>query len=114
MANYLFFPSADHRQDEIWDYTLQRYGEKQARTYIEGLHEHLERLAAGSLPWKKLPSSLLLASQKKTDVYFSRYERHMIFFRVFPDGTLGVLSLLHEAMDIPVRLREDLRNLDSR
>jgi plasmid stabilization system protein ParE len=40
-------------------------------------------------------------------VYFIRYERHFIFFRSLSADALGVIGVLHENMDIPMRLRQD-------
>jgi len=31
-----------------------------------------------------------------------------VFFRELDTGDLGVMSILHERMDLPVRLKEDL------
>lgn len=41
-------------------------------------------------------------------LYFVRYERHYVFFRELSDDGIGVISILHESMDLPRRLREDL------
>jgi plasmid stabilization system protein ParE len=40
-------------------------------------------------------------------VYFIRHQHHYVFFRELSSGELGVISILHENMDIPARLRED-------
>jgi len=45
-------------------------------------------------------------------VYLSRYEKHHLFFRVLSGGVLGIMSILHESRDLPVRLREDLKKID--
>jgi hypothetical protein len=39
--------------------------------------------------------------------YFIRYEQHFIFFRALSPDAIGVISVLHENMNIPMRLRED-------
>jgi plasmid stabilization system protein ParE len=41
-------------------------------------------------------------------IFFIRYEHHYVFFRELSKGVLGVVNVLHESMDIPNRLREDL------
>ena len=43
-----------------------------------------------------------------TGVYFTRYEHHYLFFRELSDGRLGIISVLHERMDLPNRLIDDL------
>jgi plasmid stabilization system protein ParE len=41
-------------------------------------------------------------------IFFIRYQHHYVFSRELSGGTLGVISVLHENMDIPTnRLRED-------
>ncbi len=44
-------------------------------------------------------------------IYVSRYRRHYLFFREFDSGNTGVMSILHERMDVPARLAEELVKL---
>jgi toxin ParE1/3/4 len=111
MAGYRFFPSADKRQDEIWEYTSEQWGEDQAKKYILGLHNHLQRLANKEIPWQLLPTSLLVPSDLNLSIFFSRYEKHYIFFRELSSNDIGVISILHGAMQVPVRLNEDLERI---
>jgi len=108
MSGYRFFPAADRRQDEIWEYTCEQWGENQAKQYIRGLHDHLQRLANRRHPWRPLPNHLLVPLDFDISIFFSRYEKHYIFFRVLSDGDIAVVSILHEAMHAPIRLNEDL------
>lgn len=108
MATYRFFPRADAAQDKIWRDTVETWGEQQAVIYITGLHGHLQRLCDNRLIWRKLPQRLVVPDDVNRDAYFSRYERHYVFFRELNNGDLGVMSILHERMDLPVRLMEDL------
>ena len=41
----------------------------------------------------------------------SRYRRHYLFFRELASGKIGVMSILHERMDVPARLVEELGKL---
>ena len=112
MSTYRFFPPADAAQDDIWRYSYEEWGQKQAKKYITQLHAHLQALADQELPWLRLPADLVVPSDLDLDVYFSRYERHVIFFRPLRDGAIGVLSILHAQMDIPVRLIRDLERIE--
>jgi plasmid stabilization system protein ParE len=114
MAGYRFYPRADAAQDKIWRDTSDRWGEGQADTYIRGLHSHLEWLCENRLVWRRLPQKLAVPSDVKRHAFFSRYEHHYVFFRELDNGDLGVMSILHEKMDLPVRLREDLHALLSK
>ena len=43
-------------------------------------------------------------------VFFFRHQHHYVFFRELSKGTLGVISILHENMDLPSRLKQDLEH----
>lgn len=113
MSAYRFYPIADQRQDEIWDYTVKQWGEQQAEKYILELHTHLNNLASNRVLWQALPEKLIVPQDLSLSIYFSHYGKHTIFFRELSDGMIGIMTLLHETMDLPVRLREDLRKINS-
>lgn len=112
MAKYRFYAPADRRQDEIWDYSAKTWGLAQAETYLRGLHDFLARLAATPALWRELPSRLAVPADLQVKVYFARYERHVVFFRELSGKRIGILTILHAAMDLPVRLNEDLAQLE--
>ena len=114
MAAYRFYPRADAAQDKIGRDTVERGGEPQAVTYITGLHAHLTRLCESRDLWRQLPQKLAVPTDVKREAYFSRYEHHCLFFRELDNGDLGVMSILHERMDVPVRLAEDLAALSEK
>lgn len=107
----MFFPPADAAQNEIWDYTCDLWGQEQAEKYITGLHEHLKLLSEKKKLWWSLPAGRVVPSDLNIQAYFSRYEHHYIFFRELSGNRVGVMSILHEKSDIPVRLRGDLNKI---
>jgi len=113
MTDYLFYPPADEAQDDIWQYTVDQWGEEQAEKYIIGLHTHLQALAKKQKLWRSLPSGPLVPSDLDMEVYFSKYEHHHIFFRTLSKGRIGIMSILHERSNIPVRLRKDLEEIEA-
>jgi len=94
-------PAAESRLIEIWRYTLETWNEEQADSYVVGLVAALEDVADRPTRWKPVRDTALRG------VWFIRYRHHFIFFRQLPGGCLGVISILHESMDIPRRLKED-------
>ncbi|MGP4691948.1 type II toxin-antitoxin system RelE/ParE family toxin [Agrobacterium cavarae] len=114
MPAYRFYAPADAAQDKIWRDTAEQRGETQAESYLTGLHAHLHRLWDNHLLWRRLPQRLAVPSDIKREAYFSRSERHYLFFRTLDNGDLGVMNILHEKMDMAVRLREDLAALDAK
>lgn len=111
MTGYLFYPPADAAQDRIWQDTRESWGEAQADAYITGLHAHLRKLTPIRALWRKLPARLVNPPDLQIEAWFSRYERHIIIFRVLSDERIGIISILHERMDLPVRLAGDLLNI---
>ncbi len=113
MAEYLFFPTADKAQDGIWNCTVKTWGGAQAKKYIRGLHDHLQELADRQRVWRLLPNSLVVPPDLDIDAYFSRYEHHYVFFRELSKERIGIMSILHEQADIPVRLSADLEMISN-
>ncbi|NOQ34890.1 MAG: type II toxin-antitoxin system RelE/ParE family toxin [Methylococcaceae bacterium] len=111
MPSYRFFPPADRRQDEIWDYSDKTWSKAQAEKYIRNLHKHLQALADRKKQWRNLPNSLIVPPDLNIKIYFSQYERHYVFFRELSEDSIGIMSILHESMDIPVRLGNDLEKI---
>lgn len=102
MSNFRVQGRAGHRLDEIYRYTRDTWGEAQAETYIRGLFARFEAIAARRFPWRPIPAEF------GVDGYVCRYERHFIYWKVLGDGTVGIVTVLHERMHRIERLREDL------
>lgn len=114
MAGYVFYPRADIQQDAIWEHTVEVWGEPQAIRYITGLHAHLQKLSEKRGLWRRLPAGLVVPADLKVEVHCSHYERHYVFFRELSDGKLGIMAILHDRMNLPVRLIDDLAKLVDR
>jgi len=95
-----FFRAAEERLIEIWDYTLEKWGEKQADAYVRGLVGAIHSLASNRQRWRRVPDRNLAG------VWFVRHEHHYIFFREISGGSVGVITVLHESMDLPARIKE--------
>lgn len=95
-------PIARERLLGIWRYTTDSWGEEQADRYIGGLVEAVHTLPAKRDCWRPV------RERRFKGIYFFRYRHHYIFFRLLEDGALGVLSVLHENMDLPDRLTGDI------
>ncbi len=100
MAHKIFRPARD-RLAEIWDYTERLWGEEQADRYLTGLALELDKIAASPYRWRRVKAEGL------EGVYVAKYRHHFIFYRRLLGSELGVISILHENMDLPGRLKED-------
>jgi toxin ParE1/3/4 len=112
MSRYVFFPTADRAQDEIWQYTADAWNEDQADAYIFGLHRHLAMIADHPALWRPLPKPIQQKLNELPEVFVTRYERHLIFFKQLSSDRIGVISILHERMNLPAHLLKDFRTLD--
>ena len=100
--HHKIYPAARRRIIEIWQYTNKTWGEKQADRYVRGLYKTIEITADSKHLWRKVEH------KEAKGIFFVRYEHHYIFFRELSEGVLGVVNVLHERMDIPNRLKEDI------
>ena len=111
MATCRLFRIAEEELEDIWLYTYEKWGEKQADSYIYGLYDCMEKLATKTLLWRTAPRNLCVPPDIPHAVYFYHYQRHYLFFRELQNGDIGIISILHDAMEIPVRLAQDLEEL---
>lgn len=95
------FVTARERLLEVWHYTERTWGEEQADRYVQGMVSEIIQIQTARYRWRPVVSKGLKG------IYFFRYQHHFIFFRELSGGSLGVISILHENMDIPSRLKED-------
>ena len=111
MSDYLFHPIADAEQDEIYRLTRDRWGQRQAESYVHGLHAHLALVAASRGLWRALPNRMGILVRSDVALYVSRYERHYIFFRELPRGSMGILRIIDVRRDMPKKLRAELARI---
>jgi plasmid stabilization system protein ParE len=109
--SYRFHPIALEQQEAIWFYTYETWGVDQADRYIAELHGFIEGLCRepNSPRIKRVPVSF------EDPVYVARYRHHYVYFKwaSSESDTILVLSLLHESMDLPMRLRETLSRIQA-
>lgn len=94
--------TARERLLDIWEYTCLNWGEEQADLYLRALLTHIESLGERTYSWKPVPYP------ECKGACFARHEHHYVFFRVLGNGDIGVITVLHGKMDLPVRFIEDL------
>ena len=94
--------AAGNRLDEIYVYTRERWGDDQAERYINGLFERFAAIAAREFPWRTISAELGVSG------FVCGYEHHFIYWKILADGTVGIVTILHERMHQIERFREDL------
>jgi len=101
MARYRVQEAAGRRIDDIYVYTRATWGEPQAERYIRGLFARFEDIAARRIAWRTIPKDL------GVDGFYCRYEHHYVYWRILSDGTVGIVTVLHERMHQIDRFRDD-------
>jgi toxin ParE1/3/4 len=101
VSRYLVQRKAADRLDAIYQYTCDQWGEAQAERYIRGLFDAFERIAARALPWRPI------AAEFCVDGYVYHHESHYIYWKILPQGAVGIVTILHERMHLPARLHDD-------
>ncbi|PWQ92133.1 type II toxin-antitoxin system RelE/ParE family toxin [Leucothrix pacifica] len=102
MASYQVLNTASYRIDEIYLYSWDQWGEAQAKRYIQGLFDCIEKIAKREVLWKVIPAEYEVSG------YYTHYEKHFVYWRELSDGSVGIATILHQSMSIGDRLLEDL------
>ena len=101
MAGFRVSATAERRLREIHAYTRDAWGEAQAQTYVRRLFTCFEDIAARRAAWRAIPAEF------GVDGFYTRHERHYVYWRRLPDGAVGVVTVLHERMHQIERFRDD-------
>jgi toxin ParE1/3/4 len=102
MSAYRVQRAAGYRLDDIYVYTRERWGDEQAERYINGMFARFAAIAAREFSWRPIPAEF------GVDGFMCRYEHHVIYWKLLADGTVGIVTVLHERMHQIARLRDDL------
>ncbi|WP_439470811.1 type II toxin-antitoxin system RelE/ParE family toxin [Brevundimonas sp.] len=93
--------AASHRLDDIYRYTFEQWGAAQAERYINGVFNAMAGIESHLAVSRPVPAEF------GVEGYFVRYERHVIYWRLLPNGDVGVVTVLHERMHQIDRFRDD-------
>jgi toxin ParE1/3/4 len=99
MSGFRVQQGAAHRIDEIYSYTARQWGAEQADRYVHGLFGQFEAIASRNFPWRPIPAEF------GVDGFVCRYEKHFIYWRLLPDGAVGIVTVLHGRMHQIERFR---------
>jgi toxin ParE1/3/4 len=97
MSRYFLRPSAETDLEEIWRYTVENWGEKQAERYLNDIRKTLEHAV-------ETPSAGRRVEIGGRVYRMRRSGSHQIFYRETPRG-IDVLRVLHARMDFARHLR---------
>ena len=89
--------------EDIWRYTLEKWGTDQAERYTAGIEMRCFEIARGEAVTRSFVA-------KDADCRVARYEHHFIFFIADEEATI-ILAVLHERMDLIARIGSRLEAL---
>ena len=104
MNRFRISDQVSHRLDEIYVYTERKWGAAQAEAYIRGLFNRFKAIAAREFPWRPIPAEF------RIDGYLCRHERHVIYWKCLDDGSVGIVTILHNRMHQIERFRDDWKD----
>jgi toxin ParE1/3/4 len=91
MTGSIISPRAQADLDEIWDYTVERWSENQAESYIRDIWQAIEVMAGD--PRRARACDDIRSGYRKYPV-----GAHVLFFRTLDDG-IDIVRILHQRMD---------------
>jgi toxin ParE1/3/4 len=96
MHNYRLTPSAKSDLIEIWNYTVETWGEKQAEKYLQDIEDKLNQLAVNPELGRRRP-------EISPGYYSFPIRKHTIFY-LNSGRHIDIIGILHGKMDIDKNL----------
>lgn len=101
MSSFELSPRADARLDEIYEYGLSHWGEDCAVRYLDDLFDCFEKIALGQVSSHPIPAEF------GVDGYYRHQGRHFIYWKHLANGSVGIVTILHDSMHQRDRFQED-------
>ena len=99
MAKYKLTNKAVEDLTEIWEYTMEKWSEKQADKYYQMLLETCQHIADDPNVGKNYEAI-------GDDLFGFKANRHIIFYRISIINSIEITRILHESMDLKNRMNE--------
>ena len=92
MNRYFLSSGAKAALTNIYVYTHETWGSAQADKYLDGLYGTFERIIRKEALWRPI------AAEFQIEGYFTRYEKHLIYWKCFEDEEIGIAAISHTSM----------------
>ncbi|MFI0427078.1 MAG: type II toxin-antitoxin system RelE/ParE family toxin [Flavobacterium sp.] len=99
MSNYILSEQALDDVNKIWIYTAENWSIEQADRYYNLIFDEIEYIVAN------IEMARDFGTIRK-DYRCSKFKSHLIFFRITKSKEIEVVRVLHERMDVEIRLSE--------
>ncbi len=101
MGNYLITKKALEDLASIWNYTYDKWSEKQADDYYNLLIDSCDIIAQKPEILGKKYNYIL------EELFGFKVKKHILFYKILSNGKVEIIRILHEKMDLPTRLSDD-------
>ncbi len=101
MTSFKVQVAASYRLDDIYTYSRNKWGVALADRYINGLFETFAKIQTRRVASRPIPAEFGVAG------YYCKYEQHLIYWRNLSDGSIGIVTILHERMHQLKQYRDD-------
>jgi toxin ParE1/3/4 len=91
--------AASFRLDEIYQYTLQEWGENQAEMYVNGLFDVFDKIV------KKQVLSHPVPAEFNVNGFYVKYKKHFVYWKYLEGGEVGIVTILHDRMHQMMQFR---------
>lgn len=92
MANFLLQRAATFRLDQIYHYSVNKWGREKADSYIEGLFDAFAKIAEKAALSRPIPAEFGIIG------FYFKYQKHFIYWKYLSNGEVGIVTILHERM----------------
>lgn len=99
MSKYKLTNKAVEDLTNIWDYTFDKWSEKQADKYYKILLENFQNIADDPKIGKQYDGV-------KDELLGFKVNRHIVFYRQLDDQPIEITRILHGGMDLKNRINE--------
>lgn len=99
MAGFYFTNRAVADLNQIWEYTIEKWSERQADKYYNELIKACDKISRNRNTGKRYGKIV-------PDLFGFHVNRHIIFFRRIKSDNVEITRILHESMDLKNRILE--------
>jgi toxin ParE1/3/4 len=99
MAKYKLTKKAVEDLAKIWNYTFEKWSEKQADIYYEILISNCKTIARNPNLGKSYDIIM-------PNLFGLKTNRHIVFYRIIDENNIEITRILHGRMDLRKRMKE--------
>lgn len=100
MAEFHFTNKAVEDLTNIWNYTVEEWMEEQADEYYRMLIASCQKVANNPILFGRKYDVIA------DGLYGFKVNKHILFYHIMENGDVEIIRILHERMDLRIRLGE--------